>query len=176
MFSGFAGLWLILYWHNARILPAVVGFDASHHLNYIGYLQEHHSLPARHGNGDVPSSAFYYIISALALSLFNPPTADPSAMLLLRALTMPLGIAQFVLVFAALRLIFQIARTFNWLAAVWAAFLPMQLYMSYYPTNETLAALLASASLYFALRMAKPGAGNVEKLLGPGAVNRARRC
>src|SRR2546423_10852795 len=32
---GFAGLWLMLFWHNARILPAVVGFDASHHLNYI---------------------------------------------------------------------------------------------------------------------------------------------
>src|SRR5205814_2893398 len=39
-----------------------------------------------------------------------------------------------------------------------AAFLPMQLYLSHYPTNETLAALLVSASLYFALRTAKGGA------------------
>src|SRR5262249_56139775 len=33
------------------------------------------------------------------------------------------------------------------------AFLPMQLYMSHYPTNETLAALLVSASVYLALRI-----------------------
>ncbi len=29
--SGFAALWLILFWHNSQILPAVVGFDASAH-------------------------------------------------------------------------------------------------------------------------------------------------
>src|SRR5436190_19627716 len=34
----------------------------------------------------------------------------------------------------------------------------MQLYMSHYPTYESLAALIVSASLYFALRMAKTGA------------------
>src|SRR5205807_432429 len=84
MVFGFVLLWLILFWHNAQIFPAVVGFDAVQHLNYLNYLQEHHSLP-------LPA-------------------------------------------------------------------LPMQLYMSHYPTNETLAALLVSASLYFALRMAKGGA------------------
>ena len=99
-----------------------------------------------------------YIISALALSLFNLTTADPSAILLLRALTMLLGIAQFVLVFAALRLIFPNRPNLQLVGGGLAAFLPMQLYMSHYPTNETLAALLVSASLYFALRMAKPGA------------------
>ena len=155
---GFAGLWLILYWHNARILPAVVGFDASQHLNYIKYLQEHHSLPPPATGMVMFHPPLYYIISALALSLFNLTTADPSAILLLRALTMLLGIAQFVLVFAALRLIFPNRPNLQLVGGGLAAFLPMQLYMSHYPTNETLAALLVSASLYFALRMAKPGA------------------
>jgi Flp pilus assembly protein TadD len=36
-----------------------------------------------------------------------------------------------------------------------AAFLPMQLYLAHYVTNETLAATLGSASLYLALRLAR---------------------
>ena len=154
---GFAGLWLILYWHNARILPALVGFDASHHLNYIKYLQEHHRLPLPNEGMVMFHPPLYYIISAIVLSIFNLTTADPSAILLLRALTMLFGIAQFVLVFATLRLIFPNRPSLQLVGGGLAAFLPMQLYMSHYPTNETLAALLVSASLYFALRMAKTG-------------------
>ena len=93
----FAGLWLILYWHNARILPALVGFDASHHLNYIKYLQEHHRLPLPNEGMVMFHPPLYYILSAIALSIFNLTTADPSAILLLRALTMLFGIAQFLL-------------------------------------------------------------------------------
>jgi len=154
---GFAGLWLILYWHNAQILPAVVGFDALQHLNYIKYLQEHHSLPLPAQGMEMFHPPLYYILSAVVLSIFNLTTADPSAILLLRALTMLFGIAQFLLVFATLRLIFPDRHSLQLIGGGLAAFLPMQLYLSHYPTNETLAALLVSASLYFALRMAKTG-------------------
>ncbi len=158
MVFGFVLLWLILFWHNAQILPAVVGFDALQHLNYIKYLQEHHRLPLPAQGMEMFHPPLYYVISAVVLSLFNLTTADPSAILLLRALTMLFGIAQFVLVFAALRLIFPNRPNLQLVGGGLAAFLPMQLYMSHYPTNETLAALLVSASLYFALRMAKTGA------------------
>jgi 4-amino-4-deoxy-L-arabinose transferase-like glycosyltransferase len=152
---GLAGLWLILYCHNARILPALVGFDASHHLNYIKYLQEYHRLPCPPREMEMFHPPLYYILSAIALSIFNLTTADPSAILLLRALTMLFGIAQFLLVFATLRLIFPDRHSLQLIGGGLAAFLPMQLYLSHYPTNETLAALLVSASLYFALRMTK---------------------
>jgi tetratricopeptide (TPR) repeat protein len=152
---GFAGLWLALYWHNARILPALVGFDASHHLNYIKYIQEHHRLPLPNEGMVMFHPPLYYIISAVALSILNLTTADPSAILLLRALTMLFGIAQFLLVFATLRLIFPDRPSLQVIGGGLAAFLPMQLYLSHYPTNETLAALLVSASLYFALRVTK---------------------
>jgi tetratricopeptide (TPR) repeat protein len=152
---GFAGLWLALYWHNARILPALVGFDASHHLNYIKYIQEHHRLPLPNEGMVMFHPPLYYLVSAVVLSIFNLTTADPSAILLLRSLTMLFGIAQFVLVFATLRLIFPNRASLQLVGAGFVAFLPMQLYLSHYPTNETLAALLVSASLYCALRMTK---------------------
>ena len=158
MVFSFVLLWLILLWHNAQILPAVVGFDAMQHLNYIKYLQEHHSLPLPAQGMVMFHPPLYYLISAVVLSLFNLTTDDPSAILVLRTLTMLFGIAQFVLVFAALRLIFPNRSNLQLVGGGLAAFLPMQLYLSHYPTNETLAALLVSASLYFALRTAKGGA------------------
>ena len=158
MIFGFASLWLILFWHNAQILPASVGFDASYHLNYIKYLQEHHRLPLPAQGMVMFHPPLYYIISAVVLSLFNQTTTDPSGILLLRTLTMLFGIAQFVLVFATLRLIFPNRTDLQVVGGALVAFLPMQLYMSHNPTNETLAALLVSASLYFALRIAKSGA------------------
>src|SRR5205823_7217910 len=103
---GFATLWLILFCHNAQILPAVVGFDASHRLNYIKYLQEHHALPLPTQGIQMFQPPLYYVVSAVVLSLFHLSASDPSAILLLRALTMIFGIAQIVLVFASLRLIF----------------------------------------------------------------------
>jgi len=157
MVFGFVLLWLILFWHNAQILPAAVGFDALQHLNYIKYLQEHHSLPLPAQGMEMFHPPLYYLISAVVLSLFNLTTVDPSAILLLRTLMMLFGIAQFVLVFATLRLIFPNRPNLQLVGGGLAAFLPMQLYISHYPTNETLAALLVSASLYFALRMAKTG-------------------
>jgi tetratricopeptide (TPR) repeat protein len=153
----FASLWLLLLWHNARILPATVGFDAQYHLNYIKYLQEHHSLPLPAQGMVMFHPPLYYMISAVVLCLFHLSATDPSAIVVLRALTMLFGIAQFVLVFATLRLILPDRPTLQVVGAGLTAFLPMQLYISQYPTNETLAALLISASLYFALRMAKTG-------------------
>ena len=154
---GFASLWLILFWHNAQILPDAIGFDAPHHLNYIKYLQEHHSLPLPGQGVEMFQPPLYYIVSAVVLSLFRLSTTDPSAILLLRALTMLFGIAQVVLVFASLRLIFPDLPNLQLIGAGVAAFLPMHLYVSHYPTNETLAGVLVSASIYLALRMVTSG-------------------
>ena len=154
---GFASLWLILFWHNAQILPDAIGFDASHHLDYIKYLQEHHSLPLPAEGVEMFQPPLYYVVAAVVLSLFHLSTTDPSAILLLRALTMLFGIAQVVLVFASLRLIFPGRPNLQLIGAGVAAFLPMHLYVSHYPTNETLTGVLVSASIYLALRMITSG-------------------
>src|SRR5262249_535017 len=40
-----AGVWLLLFWNNARLLPFHAGFDSVEHLKYITYIQEQHRLP-----------------------------------------------------------------------------------------------------------------------------------
>ncbi|MGB7749840.1 MAG: tetratricopeptide repeat protein, partial [Verrucomicrobiia bacterium] len=71
----------------------------------------------------------------------------------LRLLTMLFGITQFVLVFLSLRLLFPKQLGRQLVGLVLAAFLPMQLYLSHYVTNETLSATLATAAIFFCLRL-----------------------
>lgn len=150
---GLASLWLILFWHNARLLPFAVGFDAPDHLSYITYLQENHSLPPPLQGEEMYQPPLYYLISAVVLSLSHLTTANPPGIIVLRTLTMLFGIGQIFLLYATLRLLFPGRPNIQLVGTGLAAFLPMQLYLSHYPTNETLAALLVSASVYLALRI-----------------------
>lgn len=145
------GLWLILFWHNTATLPFRVGFDSEAHLNYIKYIQERGALPLPNEGFEMFQPPLYYIISAVALSAFRLTTGDNSAILLLRALTMFFGVAHFVLVFLALGSLFPNRTARQLVGLALAAFLPMQLYLSHFVTNETLAAVLVTAALYVAI-------------------------
>jgi tetratricopeptide (TPR) repeat protein len=116
-------------------------------------LQEHHGLPSPSQGIQMFQPPLYYLVSAVVLSLFHLTIADPPAIVLLRGLTMLFGIVQILLVYATLRLLFPGRATLQLVGTGLIAFLPMQLYMSHYPTNETLAGLLVSASVYLTLRI-----------------------
>ncbi len=147
----FAGLWLLLFWNNARLLPFHAGFDSKEHLNYINYIQEHRALPLPTEGWEMYQPPLYYLIAAATLSACKLSVNDPTSVFLLRLLGAFFGIAQFVLVFLSLRLLFPLRTAF--VGLLLAAFLPMHLYLAHYVTNEILAATLATAALYLCLRL-----------------------
>jgi tetratricopeptide (TPR) repeat protein len=148
-----ATLWMALFCNNSRLIPYAAGFDARSHYNYIGYLQKHKALPLPNEGFEMFQPPLYYGISAVTLSSFGLTVSDEAGAIVLRLLTMLFGIAHFTLVFLSLRLLFpgQIGR--QMVGLLLAAFLPMQLYLSHYVTNETLAAALVSAAIYLCLRL-----------------------
>jgi tetratricopeptide (TPR) repeat protein len=148
-----ASLWLLLLWNNARLLPFHAGFDSKEHLEYINYVQEHRALPSPTEGWEMYQPPLYYVIAAASLSACKLSSSDPGSILLLRLIGAFIGIAQFVLVFLSLRLLFP-ART-AFVGLLLAAFLPMHLYLAHYVTNEMLAAALATATLYLGLRLLK---------------------
>jgi len=147
----FAGLWLLLFWNNALVLPFHAGFDSKEHLTYINYIQEHRALPLPTEGWEMYQPPLYYLVTAASLSACRLSINDPRSIFVLRLLGAFFGIAQFVLVFLSLRLLFP-ART-ALLGLLLAAFLPMHLYLAHYVTNEILAAALATATLYLCLRL-----------------------
>ena len=146
-----AGLWLALFWNNARILPFHAGFDAAEHLKYITYIQEHRAFPLPTEGLEMYQPPLYYLIGAVALSACKLSINDAQSVVVLRLLGGFLGIAQFVLVFLSLRLLLPVRAAF--MGLLLAAFLPMHLYLAQYVTNEILAATLATAALYLCLRL-----------------------
>ncbi|HEU5248017.1 MAG TPA: glycosyltransferase family 39 protein [Candidatus Udaeobacter sp.] len=148
-----AGLWLLLFWNNGRLLPFHRGFDSKEHLNYINYIQQHRSLPLPTEGWEMYQPPIYYLIAAASLSACGLSVDDPMSIYVLRWLGALFGIAQFVLVFLSLRLLLAGRAVF--IGLLLAVFLPMHLYLAHYVTNEMLSAALATATLYLCLRLLK---------------------
>ena len=158
----FSAFWLALFWNNVRLFPFPGGFDFTEHLDYIKYLQERRALPLPTEGYEMFQPPLYYLLSAVTLSLCGLSIVDaPSGILVLRGLTMLFGVAHFVFVFLSLRRLFPNSFSRQAIGLVLAAFLSMQLYLSHYPTNETLAAALISAGVYFALRVLQTESGSL---------------
>ena len=144
--------WVILLWNNAETLSFHSGYDSKDHLAYINYVQNHGRLPLPNEGYEMFQPPLFYAISAGLLSILRISTDDPSAVPVLRSLTMLFGIANFIFVFLSLRLLFPARALAQFVGLITAAFLPMHLYLSHYVTNETLAATLGTVSIYLGLR------------------------
>jgi hypothetical protein len=154
---GLAAVWLLLFLHNATLLPYGVGFDASDHVNYISYIQKHWALPSPRQGWEMFQSPLFYALSACLLGHANPAT--PTGILIVRGLNMVVGVANIALIFACLRLMFPGEWKNPLAGALLAAFVPAQIYLLHYPTNETLSATLMTAAFYICLRiLGRPGA------------------
>jgi tetratricopeptide (TPR) repeat protein len=149
----FAGFWLLLFWNNTRLLPFHTGFDSPEHLKYIDYIQKHRALPLPTEGWEMYQPPLYYLIAAGTLSACKLSINDPASVSILRLLGLFSGVSQFVLVFLSLRLLLPSRNALFGLLL--AAFLPMHLYLAHYVTNELLAAVLATLSLYLCLRLLK---------------------
>jgi Flp pilus assembly protein TadD len=135
------------------MLPFPCGYDSKDHLAYIKYIQDHRALPLPNDGFEMFQPPLFYVLSAGILSIGRLTVEDDAAVIVLRAMTMIFGVANFILVFLSVRLLFPGRIVAQAIGLLIAAFLPMQLYLSHYVTNETLAATLATATIYFGLRM-----------------------
>jgi tetratricopeptide (TPR) repeat protein len=165
-----AALWVALFCNNTRSLPLNVGFDSRPHVDYIEYLQKHKALPLPNEGWEMFQPPLFYVISTATLSTFGLSVADAAAGTVLRLLMLLFGIAHITLVFLSLRLLFPGQFGRQWTGLLLAAFLPMNLYLSHYVTNETFAALLVSGSIYLCLRILKTGAISWASFLVLGLV------
>ncbi len=163
-------LWLALFWNTSVRLPFRVGFDSELHLNYIRFIQEHDALPLPRDGLEMYQPPLYYLISAGALSAVRLTTQDQLSIFVLRAVTYLFALAHLAIVFLTLRLVLPNQRRAQALGLIVAAFLPMQIYMSHYLTNETAAATLIAAGIYLTLRLLKTRNVSLGQFCFMGAV------
>ena len=163
-----AALWVALFCNNTRLIPHTVGFDRRGHTEYINYIQKHGALPLPNEGWEMFQPPLFYGISAITLSLSGLSVSDEAAATVLRLFMMVFGLAQVTLVFLSLRLLFPGQTGRHLVGLVLAGFLPMQLYLSHCVTNETLAATLATASIFLCLRLLRADQASLGGCAGLG--------
>lgn len=155
LLASLAILLLLLFINNARLMPFLHGFDSQDHLNYIKYVQERRALPLPTEGFEMFQPPLFYLLAAVVLSVCSLSADAPAAIIVLRLLTFTFAALQCVLVMLSLRIFFPGRRGAQFVGLGLACLLPMQLYLSHYVTNETLAATLVAASVYLALRLVR---------------------
>ena len=165
-----AAVWALLFLHNFPFLPAAAGFDAGEHLAYMSYIQDHQRLPNAREGLEMFQPPLYYVICAKLLDLGRWKALEPPGMMLLRFLSLAIGAVNLALIFAGLRLIFPGDWKKPLAGLVLAAFLPAQIYLLHYTTNETLLAMFVTAALCLGLQ---PFAGETALV---GMVRRPGHC
>jgi tetratricopeptide (TPR) repeat protein len=146
------GYWLAMLTNNLPQLPSLFGFDTDGHTEYIRYVQQHGRLPLANEGWQMYQPPLYYILSSALLGLLGQTMDTPGAITLIRAMSGMIGFTNVLLVYLSLRRLFPKERGLQLGGLLFAGFLPAQLYLSHYITNEGLVATLATATFYFAIR------------------------
>ena len=149
------GLWIGLLIHNLKLLSPGVGFDAYGHLDYVEYVQEHGSLPLADQGWEMHQPPLYYLICATVLNLAGLSGVTADGVRLIRWISLSIGLAHAAVILGLLRLLFPSQATKQLIGVALASFVPVQLYLSEYPTNESLAALLMGTTVLFSLRLVR---------------------
>lgn len=144
-------LWVALLTNNLPQLPSLFGFDTDGHTEYIRYVQQHGRLPRADEGWQMYQPPLYYLLGAGLLEV-AAREMDGNAVTLVRASSGAIGFTHLVFLWLALRRIFPGSRHLAALGLFFAASLPAFVCVSHFITNEGLAAMLCTATLYFCLR------------------------
>ena len=153
----------LLWWRNLGLDPRV-GFDAGAHLDYVRFILERHRLPLADDGWAMYHPPLYYAAAAAIVALFGESGAA------LRALNAAGALVQCAALFGALRILFPAHPTRVFAGFALGAFVPMQLYLAQYVTNEVWAAALVSCALWQELRILDGRAAGPRSHLALGAL------
>jgi tetratricopeptide (TPR) repeat protein len=164
----FIAMWVGLFANNMRSLPRTAGFDANSHMEYIQFLLTNGRLPLAAQGWEMFQPPLYYVVSATLLAAFGL-RLDDTGVLALRQLGLVIAVAQLVLLGRGLRLVFPDDAKKQIAGLTVAAFLPANLLLSQFITNESLAAVLVTASLLLCLLVVRNPAPGWRMFLSLGA-------
>jgi Flp pilus assembly protein TadD len=150
-----AAFWIAIFANNVTVLPASLGYDTSGHRDYIDYLETNWSLPLASEGWEMFQPPLYYVICAGLLQILSLTIRDSDGVLAIRLVGLATGILHFIIVWKSLRLLFPDNRARQRWGLLLAACLPPGLFLSQYISNEALAAMLVSGSVYLCLRILK---------------------
>ncbi|HWQ91030.1 MAG TPA: hypothetical protein VN673_05110 [Clostridia bacterium] len=161
--------WVLLFANNLVQIAPLFGFDRDGHTEYINFILEKGALPLATDGWQMYQPPLYYLISAALLFPIDLSASSDAAIIILRAFSGVIGLVHILLLFLSFRLLFPGQPSKQALGILLGAFLPAHLYVSHHVTNETLAACLSTAAIYFALRVMRAAGPTARLSVAAGA-------
>ena len=110
-------------------------------------------MPSASQGWEMFQAPLYYIVSAALLCLFHLKAHELSAGPVLCLFNLILGAIGLALIYDAMRTLFPAQKRLQITGLFFAAYLPVQIYLLHYPTNEILGAVTTTAALCICLRI-----------------------
>lgn len=144
-------LWAIVFLNNTPRLYPGVGFDALSHLFYINFVVKEKAIPLAHEGFSTYHPPLFYVLSGLAFTYLPKFWSMWSYPLIFKLIPFLCGLGEIGCAYFASKLLFRDHPSAQIACIVFAAMLPMNIYMSHFISNETLSAVLITLSLAFTL-------------------------
>lgn len=138
------GTFILLLLYNLARYPRPTGYDVDAHIDYVRFIVEQGALPFADDGWQMFQAPLFYLLGVLIFAPVRAFADIETAGIALRVLPMLCGLAQIPLAYWAARCVFPERRGLQALAAVLAAFLPMNVYMAHGISNEPLAGFLGA--------------------------------
>jgi len=139
--------WIGLFFAKFADIPIESGYDGRFHVQYVRFVAEHARLPPATGGPAMYQPPLFYAGAGLLHALVAPAPDGAAERWLLRLLPFLSGLGMVWIAWALVRRLAPDDPAAGVFAVTLTAFLPLNLYMSAYVSNEPLQAALASAAL-----------------------------
>jgi hypothetical protein len=143
---------LLLGLNNLWNLELGLGRDYPDHIEYVKYIAEHHRLPEIEKASQNFQAPLFYVLAAALYELVRAlGLEDPTALRVLRAISLLSGVAMIEVCYRLLRRVFPSEPGVQRVGLLMAASMPVLLFESPTVGNEPLAGLLGAATALAAL-------------------------
>ena len=152
--AGFAlAFWLAVFVAKSSQLPAVMGFDAPAHLQYIELIRSQARLPLAHEGFQTYHPPLYHALTAAVVALFGSGPESPSASMVYRLISTLSGFACVLFAGLTARRLWPRDDTRVAVTTLFACVLPVGVYTAAHLGNESFHAACVSGALYVATRI-----------------------
>ncbi len=133
-------------------VPAWFGFDVVGHMEFIHYIVEKGRLPLAHEGWKMNEAPLFHLISSLPYRFIYTHLTVDQNVIAMRVIPLLCGLGQAEIALRTLRLVFPGRTHAQLLGAAVCGLLPMNLYLSFFPSNQPLVGLWSALAVYLTLR------------------------
>jgi hypothetical protein len=155
-------VWLVLFCDKLVRMPIEIGFDARHHKMYVDFLRAKGAVPIATDGWSVYHPPLFYAVAAIFEWIGEAVGGRKGGIIGLKLVPFLAGLANVWVAAALCRRLFPEDFRKRFVTAVFAAVLPMNIYVAAYFSNETFHTLLAGLAVL----------ATVDLLLAPAATPR----